>query len=186
MIYNYAVTAGLSYLFLFFFISPYVIMQLLHIPELRYGYYFFYMGVSFFLGSLLSAFLVKRIGIYNTVISGFFISLAGGLLMIVWYFATGLTINNFVWPMLLIGIGGTLGMGAGNGGAMEPFKETAGAAASVSGFIRFAFSAVIGSLAVSKNISSSLPLSIPAIVLNVIGIIVFLRYKKFLKNVTSH
>lgn len=181
LIYTYATAAGLYYLFIFCFISPYLIMTELHIPALDYGYYFFFMGISFFIGSLFSAFLVKRIGIYNTVITSFFISLSGGILMTVWYFKTGLTIDNFVWPMLLIGIGGTLGLGAGSGGAMEPFGDKAGAAAAVSGFLRFAFSAVLGTIVVGKTVTTSLPLAIPAIVLNLIGIGLFLFYRKILK-----
>lgn len=181
LIYNFAIASGLSYLFIFCFISPYVIMKLLHIPEMHYGYYFFYMGISFFLGSLLSAFLVKRIGIYDTVVAGFYISLSGGILMTVWYFATGLSIDNFVWPMLLIGIGGTMGMGAGSGGAMEHFKDIAGAAAAVSGFLRFVFAALLGTMLVPSNVSSSLPLAIPAVILNVIGIYLFLHHKRSLK-----
>ncbi len=186
IIYNYAIAAGLAYIFIFCLISPYVIIRLFHIPELQYGYYFFFMGISFFLGSLLAAFFVKRIGTYYTVFIGFFISLSGGILMSIWYYTIGFTINSFIWPMLLIGSGGTMAMGAGNGGAMEPFKKVAGTAAAVSNFIRFAFSAILGLIVSIKTISSTLPLAIPTIVLNIIGIILFLHYKKLLKTQESN
>jgi hypothetical protein len=107
------------------------------------------------------------------VIIGFYISLAGGILMTCWYFITGLTINNFIWPMLLIGIGGTFGMGAGSGGAMEPFEHQAGRASALSGAFRFLFAAIIGSVLITKNVSSTLPLALPAVCFNIIGIILF-------------
>lgn len=178
--YTLSTAIGLSYLFIFCSISPYIIIRLLHIPELHYGYYFAFMGISFFVGSLLSAYFVGKIGIYKTVTLGFFISLIGGILMTIWFFAVGLTINGFIWPMLLIGIGGTFGLGAGSGGAMEPFGDTAGAAAALSGSIRFLFSAVVGILVISKNLSSTLPLALSAILFSIVGLTLFLIQKKML------
>ena len=149
---------------------------------MHYGYYFCFMGISFLIGSLLSAWLVRKIGIYQTVVIGFILTLIGGLTMTIWYLITGLTINNFIYPMLIIGIGGTLGMGAGGGGCMEPFKHIAGAAASVAGFTRFAFAAVLGSLVITQNVSSTLPLAIPAILFSIIGLALFKRYKNVLNQ----
>ncbi len=98
--------------------------------------------------------------------------------MALWYFITGLTINNFIWPMLLIGIGGTFGLGAGSGGAMEPFGDTAGAAAALSGSFRFLFSAILGMVVINKNISSTLPLALPAVLFSLVGLILFLSQRK--------
>lgn len=178
--YNLSTAIGLSYLFIFCSISPYIIIRLLHLPELHYGYYFAFMGVSFFLGSILSAYLVGKIGIYRTVFFGFIVSLIGGLTMAIWYYLTGLTIHNFIWPMLLIGIGGTFGLGAGGGGAMEPFGDKAGAAAALGGSIRFLFSGLIGAITITKNVSSTLPLSLSAVAFSIIGIIFFVIYRKTL------
>ncbi|ATN74592.1 multidrug effflux MFS transporter [Coxiella burnetii] len=176
--YTLSTAMGLSYLFIFCSISPYIIIQLLRIPELNYGYYFAFMGISFFVGSLLSGYFVGKIGIYKTVVVGFFISLIGGTIMALWYFITGLTINNFIWPMLLIGIGGTFGLGAGSGGAMEPFGDTPGAAAALSGSFRFLFSAILGMVVINKNISSTLPLALPAVLFSLVGLILFLSQRK--------
>jgi len=176
--YTLAAAMGLSYLYLFCSISPYVIIRLLHIPESHYGFYFAFMGVSFFIGSFLSGFTVAKIGIYHTVVLGFFITLIGGIIMTIWYVITGLTINNFIWPMLLIGIGGTFCMGAGTGGAMEPFGETAGAASALGGATRFAFSAIVGSVVITSKVSSTLPLAIPAVLFSLLGISLFLPLHK--------
>lgn len=179
-IYTITSAIGLSYLYLFCSISSYIIIRLLHIQELDYGYYFCFMGISFFAGSFLSAYIVGRMGIYQTVVIGFCITLLGGLLMGGWYFLSGLTINNFIWPMLLIGIGGTFCMGAGNGGAMEPFPDKAGAASALGGAFRFLFSAILGSLLITNSVSSTLPLAIPAIVFSIIGLLIFSVFQKCL------
>ncbi len=171
---------GFSYFYLFCSISPYLIIRQLHIPELDYGYYFCFMGISFFLGSFLSAYAVGKLGIYQTVVLGFIISLLGGALMTGWYFITGLTINNFIWPMILIGIGGTFTLGASNGGAMEPFTKDTGAAAALGGGFRFVFSGVLGSIVISKHIASTLPLAMPAVIFSLLGIIVFIKMRSLL------
>ncbi len=50
-IYNLATCFGLSYLYLFCALSPYLIIRDLNIPEAHYGLYFCFMGISFFIGS---------------------------------------------------------------------------------------------------------------------------------------
>ncbi|QHG92589.1 Bcr/CflA family efflux MFS transporter [Coxiella endosymbiont of Amblyomma sculptum] len=178
--YTLATAIGLSYLFVFCSISPYIIIRLLNISESYYGYYFAFMGVSFFIGSLFSSYFIGKIGIYGTVVLGFWISLIGGIMMIIWYLSTGLTINSFIYPMLLVGVGGTFSLGAGVGGAMEPFESTAGAATALGGSFRCLFSAIIGTMIVAKNISSVLPLALSAIFFSTIGLILFLIRKETL------
>lgn len=180
-IYSCVAAFGLSYLFLFCSISPYIIIRQLHIPVIDYGFYFCFMGISFFVGSFLSAYVVGRIGIYHTVILGLVIALIGGLVMAIWYFISGLSIANFIWPMLLIGIGGTFCMGSGNAGAMEHFAEHSGSASALSGAFRFVFSGVLGSMVVTDHVRSTLPLAIPAIIFSIISLIVFFFTRKLLE-----
>lgn len=180
LMYTISTTMGLSYLYLFCSISPYIIIRLLHIPEIDYGFYFCFMGISFFMGSMLSGYIVDKIGIYRTVLLGLFVTLIGGIIMAAWYFIVGLTIDNFVWPMLLIGTGGTLCMGAGNGGAMAPFPRRAGAAAALLTSCQFSFSAILGAFLIYGSVSSTLPLALPAIVFSVSGLIVFIICRPYL------
>ncbi|OGT40093.1 MAG: Bcr/CflA family drug resistance efflux transporter [Gammaproteobacteria bacterium RIFCSPHIGHO2_12_FULL_36_30] len=182
ILYTAATCFGLSYLYIFCSISSYIIIRLLHIPEMDYGFYFCYMGISFFVGSFLSGAIVEKLGVFRTVLVGFIITLIGGIIMTAWYYITGLTIDNFIWPMLLIGIGGTFCLGAGSGGAMEPFPNHAGTAAALSGSARFLFSAFIGAILITNNISSTLPLAIPAIIFSVVGLIIFIFSRKTRKK----
>jgi DHA1 family bicyclomycin/chloramphenicol resistance-like MFS transporter len=178
--YTITTAIGLSYLYLFCSISPYVIIRLLHLPEEHYGFYFAFMGISIFIGSFIATWLVERMGIFATVLTGLFLSLAGGLIMLCWFYMTGLTVNNFIWPMLLIGLGATCCMGAGSGGAMEPFGENAGAASALGGAIRFMFASLAGAIAIREGISSTLPLAVPVVLFSMIGIIMFFSMRKTL------
>lgn len=178
--FNYTLVSafGLSYLFIFCSISPYIIITLLKIPEAHYGYYFCFMGVSFFLGSMISGLIVEKIGLYKTVVYGLVIALIGGIWMSAWYYIYGLSIENFIWPMILIGIGGTFCMGAGTAGGMDPFPDRAGAAAALGGAFRFLYSALLGMLVIGDKVISTLPLAMPAIVQSVIGLLIFFVLRK--------
>ncbi len=183
----YTLSSAISFCYFFIFssTSPYLIIEQLHIPEVKFGFYFAFMGISYLIGSVLSGICVGRIGIFKTVLSGFFISLLGGIIMLIWYLFSGLTVNNFIWPMLLIGIGGSFGVGAGTAGAMEPFGQKAGSAAALNGASRFASAAVIGFVILIKKVSSTLPLCIPAIIFSSIGILIFLINRKRLSHPTT-
>ena len=177
-IYNLASCFGLSYLYLFCALSPYLIIRGLHIAESAYGFYFFYMGLSFFIGSVACSQVVERFSVYNTCILGFLITLVGGIWMTAWYLYVGLTLNGFIYPMLLIGIGGTFCMGAGTGGLMGPFGKNTGAAAALSGSLRFIFSSITGMVVIHEDVSSTIPLGLPAILFSLIGLGLFAMNKR--------
>lgn len=181
--YTLSTCFGLSYLYLFCALSPYLIIRDLHIPETQYGFYFFFMGVSFFIGSTLCSQIVERIGIYRTSLLGFLITLIGGLLMAGMYIKNGLIINGFIYPMLLVGIGGTFCMGAGSGGSMDPFNENTGSAAALGGTLRFLFSSLLGTLVISDHVASTLPLGLPAILFSLFGLVLFLLKRQSLQHV---
>ncbi|WP_133129456.1 multidrug effflux MFS transporter [Legionella yabuuchiae] len=176
-IYNLATCFGLAYLYLFCALSPYLIIRDLHIPEAQYGFYFFYMGVSFFIGSVLCSQIVERVGIYLTCLVGFIITLIGGLWMAIWSISSGLTLEGFIYPMLLIGIGGTFSMGSGQGGSMWPFGEHTGTAAALGGTLRFTFASIIGMIVINDNVASTLPLGLPAILFSITGLFLFIMFK---------
>lgn len=181
MPYALSSAVGMSYAFIFCTTSPVLLIKILNVPVMQYGYYFCFMGISFLMGSLLSANLVKHLGIYQSVVSGFVMSLIGGLWMLAWHFYTGLTINNFIWPMLIIGTGGIFTMGSATAGAMLPFSNNTGLASAMCGSLRFIFAGIIG-LLIANHIHSSLPLAIPAIVFSIFGIIIFKYNEKTLRT----
>ncbi|KTD32769.1 florfenicol efflux pump [Legionella nautarum] len=168
-IYTLASSFGHCYFYLFCALSPYLIIRVLEIPQTQYGFYFCFMGISVLIGSFIGGSIVERVGIFKTCLLGYFLSLIGGLWMLVWYLAQGLSIHNFIYPMLAIGIGGSFSMGAGSGGAMAPFEEAKGAAAAAGGALRFLFAGVVGYFLINKTVVSTLPLAVPAVVFSLIG-----------------
>jgi Bcr/CflA subfamily drug resistance transporter len=168
-IFNMASTLGHSYLYLFCALSPYLIIRCLGIAQTQYGFYFCFMGISLLLGSFFSGIVVERLGLVKTCLLGYLITLTGGSWMAVWYFFYGLSVTNFIYPMLLIGTGGTFCMGAGVGGAMAPFDEAKGTAAAAIGASRFLFAGLVGYFLINKTVTSTLPLAIPAIIFSIIG-----------------
>ncbi|MDI9817899.1 MULTISPECIES: multidrug effflux MFS transporter [unclassified Legionella] len=178
IIYTLASAFGHSYLYLFCALSPYLIIRALHIPQTQYGFYFCFMGISLLIGSFVGGLVVERMGIFKTCLWGYFITLAGGLWMLAWYLHQGLSVYNFIYPMLLIGIGGTFCMGAGTGGSMAPFDEAKGAAAAAGGALRFLFAGAAGYLLISKTVETTLPLSVPAIFFSLFGLGALLVFAK--------
>lgn len=178
LIYTAVTCFGLSYLYLFCALSPYLIIRSLQIPEHQYGFYFFYMGLSFFLGSTFCGLIVDRLGIYKTCLLGLCITLIGGVWMAGWYFSDGLSLHGFIYPMLLIGIGGTFCMSAGNAGAMTPFGEHTGTAAALAGTMRFLFASLTGFIVINDHVASTLPLGLPAIFFSLAGLVLFRKVKE--------
>ena len=177
-IYALASAFGHCYLYLFCALSPYLIMRTLGIPQAEYGFYFCFMGVSVLIGSMLCSALVERLHVFKSCLVGYVITLLGGVWMWLWYVRDGLSVYNFVFPMVLIGIGGTFCMGAGAGGAMDPFDEGKGVAAAARGAIQFLFAGVAGYFLINRTVDSTLPLAIPAVCFSLIGIASLLIYRQ--------
>lgn len=181
-IYNLATCFGLSYFYLFCALSPYLIIRNLEIPEKEYGFYFCFMGISLAAGSAICSQIVEKFGIYRTCLLGFVITLIGGLWMAIWDFMFGLKLHGFIFPMLLVGLGGTFCMGAGTGGMMTSFDKNTGTAAALGGTLRFMFSSLTGMLVIHDDVASTLPLGLPAITFSIIGLYLFLHHRKILKT----
>ncbi|MBA3535793.1 MAG: multidrug effflux MFS transporter [Tatlockia sp.] len=177
-IYTLASSFGHCYFYLFCALSPYLIIRTLEIPQTHYGIYFCFMGISVLIGSFIGGSIVERLGIFKTCLLGYCLSFVGGMWMWLWYLAQGLSIHNFIYPMLLIGTGGSFCMGAGAGGAMAPFEESKGAAAAAVGAFRFLFAGLVGYFLINKTVNSTLPLAIPAVVFSLIGFSVLLLAKR--------
>jgi len=183
--YSFSSAIGMSYLFIFCATSPVILIQLLHVPIAHYGFYFCFMGISFFIGSLISVAVITRLGIFKTNLLGYIVTLIGGLIMLIWYHITGLTIYCFIIPMLLIGMGGTFCLSAGSAGAVTPFDKHVGIASALCTAFRFLFAAAIG-LAIAHSITSVLPLAIPAVLLSIIGLAMTGKYRVAMKSVENY
>lgn len=177
--YSLCASAGLIYFFVFFSSSPYIIINLLHVPVKNFGYYFFIVGATFFLGSLLSGKISEKAGIFNTVLLGTILMLIAGLMMWAWYAMAGVGTLQFLLPSMLAAVGGSFMMGSGLGGAMQPFAEVAGSAAALAGCLEFLSSAIFGSMIMSRPVHSTNPLSFSMIVFSFLSLVAMICYHRF-------
>ncbi len=177
LVFTCCTTAGLTIFFVFFSSSPYIVINLLHAPVEHFGYYFFTVGAAFFVGSLISGKIADSLGAYRTALIGSVIMLSAGLVMWVWYALGGLSTMQYLVPCMIAGIGGSLMMGAGAGGAMEPFAKSAGSAAALVGCLQFLVSAAIGSFVMHWEIHSTIPLAITITSSSLLALIILCLHK---------
>jgi DHA1 family florfenicol/chloramphenicol resistance protein-like MFS transporter len=159
LIYTFCDCAAFAGFLTFFSVSPYIIISLLHVSSEHFGFYFGEIGIVFFLGSLLSGYCSKHLGIYKTVVIGAVLMLSSGVVMAWWYYIFGLSIEAFMVPMALMATGGAFMMGAGAGGAISPFPEMAGTASALFGCLQFVFAFIVCQLVLEFSVNSTLPLA---------------------------
>lgn len=175
-------TAGMMTFFVFFSSSPYIVINLLHVPVKDFGFYFFTVGSMFFIGSLICGKISGRIGAFATAVMGTALLLLAGLIMLVWYGIHGLSIGEYIFPCMLAGIGGAFMMGAGAGGAMEPFGEMAGSAAAMAGCLEFLCAAIFGTIIMHWPVRSTIPLSLTMAILGFLVLCGFMTFFWGLRN----
>lgn len=169
--YTLCACAGFAGFLTFFSVSPYIIIDLLGIPKQHFGIYFSAIGLVFFIGSIACGSLVKSIGTYKTTLLGTVLMTLAGVVMLLWYIICGLSIFGFMGPMMMMGIGGAFLLGAGAGGAIEPFPDMAGAASALFGSCQFVFGFVVSTIVLKWQVTSTLPLALTMIVLGAIVLI---------------
>ena len=158
--YTLSASIAITVYFTFFSVSPYIIITLLHVSPEHFGLYFSVLGVTLIIGSLICGRIVDKLGVSKTLVLGATCILIGGIIMTAWYWLLGLSLAGFLIPFTIAGLGAAFAMGAGQGGAMEPFPAIAGTAAALFGAIEFAFCGVGGFVVMHWPIHSPLPLSL--------------------------
>ena len=179
LVYAFCASAGFACFLTFFSSSSYIIINLLYIPEQHFGFYFAAIGVVFFFSSLLCGYIVKLLGIYRTVLVGGFLMFLAGLVMMLWYKYFGLSMDGFMWPMMIMGLGGAFVLGAGAGGAISPFPKMAGTASALFGCLQFVFAFIVSQIVLHWQIESTLPLSYTLIILGFLSfVLTAISYKR--------
>ncbi len=169
--------SAISVFFTFFSVSPYIIINLLHTPVQHFGFYFFLVGFTFFIGSLISGKLVEYAGIFKTVTLGVVILFLSGLLMLCWYLTFGLSLAEFIIPSMVAVFGCAFMVGACAGGAMQPFAHMAGSAAAALGAIEFVGAAIVGDITMLWKVQSTMSYNITMLAVASISILALLCYK---------
>lgn len=177
LVFAFCAGSGSAAFFTFFSSSPYVLINLLHIPTEYFGYYFGVLGIVYLFGSLLVGRLVTKLGIVRIVITGSLLLLLSGVIMLLWYFASGLTALNFIIPIAITSLGGAFLMSASAAGALEPFGHISGTASAMIGCLQFGYSSIIGTVLMHWPIKSTMPLASCFIFLG-FSVFVVLHYNK--------
>lgn len=182
LMFTFCASSGFAGFLTFFSSSSYIIISLLKVPVDHFGFYFASIGIVFFIGSFISGFCAKKIGTFRTVLLGAILMLLSGLSMLLWYFDFGLTMFGFMGPMVIIGVGGAMLMGAGAGGAIEPFGEMAGTASALFGCCEFVFAFIVSTFVLEWQVRSTIPLGLTLIILGFLSVVFCL----FARNVKSN
>ena len=157
--YAFYVCGAIACFFSFFSVSPYLLIQQLHVSQNAFGFYFGIIGFVYFIVSLLGSWLCPRLRIFKTVILGASLLCLGGALLLGWYYCLGLSVLGFILPIAIAITGAALILGAGAAGALAPFGHMAGSAAALLGGSQFLFASIVGSCVVARSIESPVPLA---------------------------
>ena len=157
--YTLPAIAGVSAFFTLFSMTPYII-QTLGESRSQIGIFFGMAGGAFLTGSLISGAIVHKLGVLKTSILGTLLILSAGILLIVIYQISGLSLWGFFGPSMLATFGCALTAGSGASGALEPFGAFPGAASAMFGALQLGGSSIIGSIATLFAIDTSYPLAL--------------------------
>jgi DHA1 family florfenicol/chloramphenicol resistance protein-like MFS transporter len=159
---------GISICFSFFSISPFIIMDLLHVNKEYFGYYFAVFGLAIGVGGFLGASLIARIGTLKTIYVGLGCAFLGGLAMLVINLIFGLYLMPFLLTMAVACVGAVFICGASAAQAMEPFPDMAGTASAGLGMMQFLIAAIVGSVLMRFPITSSMSFAICILIISVV------------------
>jgi MFS family permease len=168
----------LASFFTFFSVSPYVLINTLHVSETHFGYYFAIIGIMFFIGSIVAGRLHIILGITQVALLGSALFFLSGVIMLLWTVFIGTSLWSFLVPTALAGIGGAFMMGAGAGGALEPFPDIAGTAAALLGASEFLLATLVGTVALLRPVTSNMPLAIVLTLFGGLAVLLVFPYQK--------
>jgi DHA1 family bicyclomycin/chloramphenicol resistance-like MFS transporter len=133
-------------LFVMLAASSFVYIDVLGLSRLAYGAALASNSAAYVLGTLLCRRLLARRGLRNTVAIGGVLSLSGGALLAVLSLAGAheWSVWTVIVPQWLFTLGHGIHQPCGQAGAIGPFRDKAGTAASLSGFSMMATAFLIG------------------------------------------
>lgn len=166
--YAFCAGAGLAVFFTFFSTSSFILIKCLKISEEQFGFYFAVLGMTMLIGSLLAGQLLKTLSSRKTILIATLLLGLGGISMLAGQLLFGVTLIGYIGPMALMGTAGAFFMGAGTGGALEPFGDRTGTATALLGCLQFLIGSLIGSVVMLWPVTTTTPFAIAAILLSVI------------------
>lgn len=158
IVYTANATVGLLGLLLFFSISPLIMISLLKLTPVEYGYYFALNFVIYIFGNLFSMWLQNSIDGRTIVMIGNSCMLLASLLMIAWqYYIYGPSLYGLLCPAALLSFGIGMIYGPCMSLAMHAFKKFAGTAATCFVGCTYLLSGMIAIMVMSQVHEDILP-----------------------------
>ena len=174
---------SISICFCFFSISPFIIINLLHVNKEYFGYCFAVFGIAIGIGGFLGASLISRIGILKTICIGLTNAFLGGVVMLAFNLMFGLQLIPFLVATAMASVGAVFIVGAAAAQAMEPFPEMAGTASAGVGMMQFFIAGIVGSVLLRFPVTSSISYAICILVISVIMFLLILNQIKEVRHV---
>lgn len=134
---------GFATQLIFFSSSPTVLIETLHIPVDRFGYYFAINALAITIGSLLTARLLGRMKENVLLLGGALLLLLAGIGFMITVYLMSLSVWAYIVAATIGSMGFAVLIGTGAAVALTPFTQMAGRASALMAAIQMSFSSLI-------------------------------------------
>ena len=132
-------------LFTFLACSPFVLIGVLGLSKVQFGWAMFVVALSYLSGTFICRRLLLRMSVQKTVALAGGVSLMGGTLLGVLALAGVTNVWAVLGPMIIFMLGHGVHQPCGQSGAIGPFPRAAGAASAMNGFLMMVAAFAMGS-----------------------------------------
>jgi len=176
--YTFCILAAQSTMFGYFSLSPLLLINELGFTERQFALFFGGNALAFLITGFTAGRFIYAIGLKRSVLAAAMLLTISGIVMLSCYQIFGTTAWGFFCSNLLASMACCILLGAGNTGALSPFKEMAGMAAALIGSIEFVGGGIIGTTVVYWGSVSEIGLVTILIVMGVLSIVYGLKFSE--------
>lgn len=162
---------AMTALFLFFSVSPTIIVKQLLFSEVHFSLFFALNAVFFLASSFASTQVQEWMGAVNCLKLGLSIVIVGAIFMLSAQVLLGVSIASFVVPNLIITSGVGLVLGTSAGLAMSQFADNAGMVAAAFGVLVYGFSGLLGLIVTAYDCDHAMAVAFTMMVLGMLGLV---------------
>lgn len=176
--YNACSISALTGIFLFFSISPIIMIDTLHLEPNIYALYFAMNFIAFLIGNILSPKIEEYIKIKKVISFGSIIMLIAAMIMLSWHIINSTSIAGLMLPALIMSIGSGLIYGPCIAGALNNFKHIAGTASATYGALLYLISSLIVTIVMQYQVYNTFIYGLVMICMSAINLIIMFTLSK--------
>ncbi len=162
-------TMVMAGLFLYFSIGSILLMKRLGLSSYAYSLLFGLNACFYLSGNYIASILLNKLKLTQIILIGNCFVLIGTSTMLLSNYCLNLSVFYIVFSNSLTTLGGGLVMGPATSAALEPFENHAGTASGIFGAIQYGLPAFIGLAVTRFEMTSTLPLAGPVLILSLIN-----------------